>query len=572
MREFFRQFAVKKRKGGVDDGKTEGKHKRNEKRIPLEFPLLNANEAVRLHNIHNSNLPYKHIVLDPLINKEKMRRIQMEAKLNMRATLKETDLFKVYQTGDLGNLDEITMGATLPNLLELRTAIYSADFRSFIETITGCAKLTDRVDCSANAYAQGCHLLCHDDVIGTRCVSYIIYLTDPDEEWTVEDGGALELYDLEPDSIVLNSSNDTETRQGVPQVFPSLNILPKFNSMAIFAVQPGRSYHSVQEVFSDNSPRLSISGWFHAATPPKGADLASLKQIMTSDDDDRPFVAYSPDTRLVTDKDTLDVKYLLQWMNAQYFDAIKMKQIRKTFCKHSSIQLGDFLHEDLARQITLSAVTTDARDCLGIGRPPARYDVGVCDGWTAVGPAHKRRYLTYLNDQLNKSRNTIGNMLMDVLQGVLRSMAFSRYLKKITTLETLGYRDEIRRFRPGVDYSVAHYGGMTKVPRLDATLCFVDAQGGLEELWDDGDVGGFECYIEAEGEEGETAEAAEVYKTAAGGGDDEGDLLSVSPANNVVSLVLRDEGIMRFIKYVGSGAPGSRWDVAVEFNIASQEA
>jgi Rps23 Pro-64 3,4-dihydroxylase Tpa1-like proline 4-hydroxylase len=35
-----------------------------------------------------------------------------------------------------------------------------------------------------DAYTS-CHLLCHDDVIGTRCVSYIIYLTDPDDEWTV---------------------------------------------------------------------------------------------------------------------------------------------------------------------------------------------------------------------------------------------------------------------------------------------------------------------------------------------------------------------------------------------------
>jgi len=34
-------------------------------------------------------------------------------------------------------------------------------------------------------------------VIGTRRISYIIYLTDPDpeEEWLASDGGALELYD-----------------------------------------------------------------------------------------------------------------------------------------------------------------------------------------------------------------------------------------------------------------------------------------------------------------------------------------------------------------------------------------
>ena len=43
----------------------------------------------------------------------------------------------------------------------------------------------------------GCHLLCHDDVIGTRRVSYIIYLTDPDDEWRQEDGGALELYPID---------------------------------------------------------------------------------------------------------------------------------------------------------------------------------------------------------------------------------------------------------------------------------------------------------------------------------------------------------------------------------------
>ena len=34
-------------------------------------------------------------------------------------------------------------------------------------------------------------------VIGTRCISYIVYLTDPDDGWTEEDGGALELYPVE---------------------------------------------------------------------------------------------------------------------------------------------------------------------------------------------------------------------------------------------------------------------------------------------------------------------------------------------------------------------------------------
>jgi len=38
---------------------------------------------------------------------------------------------------------------------------------------------------------QGDHLLMHDDVIGTRIISFIVYLTD--SPWTKEDGGLLEL-------------------------------------------------------------------------------------------------------------------------------------------------------------------------------------------------------------------------------------------------------------------------------------------------------------------------------------------------------------------------------------------
>jgi hypothetical protein len=88
----------------------------------------------------------------------------------------------------------------LPALMSLRDALYSEDVRRFISTVTGCGGLTDRVDMAASAYAQGSHLLCHDDVIGTRAVSFIIYLSDP--EWSAEDGGALELYALTADSRV----------------------------------------------------------------------------------------------------------------------------------------------------------------------------------------------------------------------------------------------------------------------------------------------------------------------------------------------------------------------------------
>ena len=37
----------------------------------------------------------------------------------------------------------------------------------------------------------------------------------------------------------------------------------------------------------------------------------------------------------------------------------------------------------------------DANDHVGKGRPSLNYNIGVSNGWKAVGPAHKQRYLEY---------------------------------------------------------------------------------------------------------------------------------------------------------------------------------
>ena len=103
-------------------------------------------------------------------------------------------------------------------------------------------------------------------------------------------------------------------------------------------------------------------------------------------------------------------------------------------------------------------------------------------------------------------------------------------------------------------------------------LCFVDdgstvvsggssGSGEKEELWASGEVGGFECYVEADAEE--AAEASEVFRMD----DDDEPLVQTTASFNTLSLVLRDQGVLRFVKYVGCAAPGSRWDVSVELEI-----
>jgi Rps23 Pro-64 3,4-dihydroxylase Tpa1-like proline 4-hydroxylase len=57
----------------------------------------------------------------------------------------------------------------VPRLVALKQAIYSPAFRALVSEIAGCpGELVDRTDLSGNLYMQGSHLLCHDDVIGTR--------------------------------------------------------------------------------------------------------------------------------------------------------------------------------------------------------------------------------------------------------------------------------------------------------------------------------------------------------------------------------------------------------------------
>lgn len=49
--------------------------------------------------------------------------------------------------------------------------------------------------------------------------------------------------------------------------------------------------------------------------------------------------------------------------------------------------------------------------------------------------------------------------------------------------------------------------------------------------------------------------------------EEDSTLLTVQPGFNRLLLVLRDERVMRFVKYVSAAAEGSRWDVCGEFEV-----
>lgn len=122
----------------------------------------------------------------------------------------------------------------------------------------------------------------------------------------------------------------------------------------------------------------------------------------------------------------------------------------------------------------------------------------------------------------------------------------------------------------------------------------------LKEAWETGETGGWEAYMPPteegddpavygsgakQGKSGEESNETDMVTDGQNGGagaaehaeeeeddddvemdeDDDGPLLTLTPSFNQLSLVLRDERVMRFVKYLSASAGGSRWDIAAEF-------
>jgi Rps23 Pro-64 3,4-dihydroxylase Tpa1-like proline 4-hydroxylase len=550
--------------------------------LPSLLPALRSSYA--------SASPYCHGRITNLFSPGHLNNVLSEVTTNVKATYKESDLFRFYQSLDLSNLqpsDELY--AKLPSLIELRTALYSPPFLAYMESACSLPPntLTGKTDCAINVHTKNCHLLCHDDVIGTRKISFIVYLTDPDLEWTKENGGQLELYPSIPASST--SSTSTTSTSSIPSPIPSKTILPIFNTCAFFEVVPNKSFHSVQEVFTD-TPRMSIQGWYHAKTPPEDWEdgtLGKLKREGKGEDVGGNFEPVDADASNASTSDTpppppltkSEISFLSSYINKEYLTTDAIQSINSRFETDSSVQLRSFLLPEIATPIQANLKKSDEALLLGSGKPPSSYTVGEGDGWKVAGPTHKQRFLEY-NPSANNTGSdlALGEKLKDV-ESFLRTDTYRKYVALLTSLTPKSQRSKIKRYRPGLDYSVANYGGFTTKDTLDCTLVFCDGDGkqclydeqfgdlngnGSDELWESGECGGFEVYIAADEEE--DGEAVDEYNA-----DDDTELLSVRAAFNTVTLGYRNYGVMKFRKYVNCDAPGSVVDVGIEWEVDGGE-
>lgn len=553
-----------------------------------------------------------------------LRKVRDEVRENVHFTPKETDIYKIHQSGDLANLDGLDDAALekLPSLLRLRDALYSEEFRKYVATITGSGELSGRkTDMAINVYTPGCHLLCHDDVIGSRRVSYILYLTDPDTPWHESWGGALRLYPTN------TFTDDDGEKTKTPSPHFTKVIPPAWNQLSFFAVQPGESFHDVEEVYHAETKeelkkdagriRMAISGWYHIpqigeegyvkGAEEKWGHNSSLMQLQGNPDrydfPQRQPVTVEVPTEAKEEKglEAEEIDFLLKYMAPTYLTPDTLEQVSEQFMDLSSVTLDGLLSNKFAAKVK---EYVEAQEATSLIASSADIEKG---SWQIAKPPHKHRFLyqQVSNELVNDSQKTDPedvDPIIELLEVFLPSRQFRQWLEIATQCEIENYDILARRFRKGMDYALAtsHDGeprleislGLTPTPGWGADEDEEEEEGKGEEKVEAGetkkskanskkkakevepekeepeDVGGHEVYMA--GDDDEANGDAAIYKSSSDADDD--NVLFTMPASwNKMSIVLRDSGVLKFVKYVSRNAKGDRWDISGAFGVKELE-
>lgn len=406
---------------------------------------------------------------------------------------------------------------------------------------------------------------------------------------------------------------------------------PAWNQLSFFKVQPGLSFHDVEEVYHAPSEeqlqkdggrvRMAISGWFHI--PQLGEDgyvegaeeenerNSSLMQLSGNPDQyDMPRAApvaiKEPKPTSEDEVSEADLEFLLKYMSPTYLTPDTLEQIQERFDEDSSITLPDLLNKKFGNRLRKYVEQQEAT-------PLPESSEEIEKGPLKVAkPPHKFRYL-YMQPSKTGQKNGKGagkakkagedSPVRELLDVFLPSPQFRRWLQWATSTVIESHDIMARRFRKGLDYTLAT-GHEEGPARLEINLGFTPTEGWGDEEDDEEEdeedeeeeepeassaskkkqtngkakeekeeeekpareeVGGHEVYMAGDDD---TAEDAAVYKSS---GDDDNILFFQAASWNKLTVVLRDSGTLKFVKYVSRRAPGDRWDISGTFEIQEQE-
>ncbi|XP_021026499.1 prolyl 3-hydroxylase OGFOD1 isoform X1 [Mus caroli] len=305
--------------------------------------------------------PFLHCVIPNFIQSQDFLEGLHKELLSLDFHEKYNDLYKFQQSDDLKNRKE-------PHISALRKLMFE-DFRAWLSKVSGI-DLEPTIDMSCAKYEFTDALLCHDDELEGRRIAFILYLVP---SWDRDLGGTLDLY-------------DTDEHLQPKQIVKSL--IPSWNKLVFFEVSPV-SFHQVSEVLSEETSRLSISGWFYGP---------SLTRPPTYFEPPIPRNPHIPQ----------DHEILYEWINPAYLEMDYQMQIQEEFEERSEILLKEFLKPEKFAKVCEALEKGDVE-------------------WKSHGPPNKRFYE-------KAEENNLPDVLKECM-GLFRSEALFLLLSNLTGLK-----------------------------------------------------------------------------------------------------------------------------------------
>lgn len=169
------------------------------------------------------------------------------------------------------------------------------------------------------------------------------------------------------------------------------------------------------------------------------------------------------------------ISFLSEFLNPVYLQPRTMRSLASRFAEESSLELHSFLSAPLAEKLSAGLAANDARDGLGpqratripahtAGTHLAAAPAGDAIPWAPRGPPHKWRYCTLAPQPAGGRREAVlPRSAQSSPDGIVRglqdelfpSAAFRAWLTTVAGVLPLSWAAEARRFRPGLDYTLA---------------------------------------------------------------------------------------------------------------------
>lgn len=200
--------------------------------------------------------------------------------------------------------------------------------------------------------------------------------------------------------------------------------------------------------------------------------------------------------------------FLSTYINPAYLNPKAMAALTERFAGESSLELHSFLVDHLAEKLRTGLSQRDEEDGLGVRRARRMplHRSGTSSQWHVKGPPIKSRYCVLSDkrpsgrpDSPSYSAEDSPEWVMRRLQDVLfPSSAFRTWMASVTSLVPLKHSIEARRFRPGLDYTLAR--SEESETRLDVCLGLtppLERSKGkdVDGAWESGEWGGWEVSV-----------------------------------------------------------------------------